>query len=87
MTLTEPTPRTFSSRFCSTWLAQVVSSCALCCCRRREMATLKTGWAGRVEARDARVLDLVAQQRADQRDLLAHVLGGLAAIDVEVELR
>jgi hypothetical protein len=40
----------------------------------------------RVEAEDARLLHLVAQVGADERDLLAHVVGGLAAIDVEVEL-
>jgi hypothetical protein len=47
---------------------------------------VEDGLRRRVEAQDARVLDLVAQQRADLRDLFAHVVGGLAAVDLEVEL-
>ena len=42
-TLTEPTPRTFSSRFCSTCVAQVVSSCGDCLPAGESTATLKIG--------------------------------------------
>ncbi len=75
-TVTEPTPRTFSRRFCSTWVAQVVSSWVLRLAVARQHGDVEDRLAGRVEAEDARLLDLVAQQRAHQRHLLAHVLGG-----------
>ena len=42
-TLTEPTPRTFSSRFCSTCCAQVVSSCGDLRPSGDSTATLKIG--------------------------------------------
>ena len=42
-TLTEPTPRTFSKRFSSTWLPQVVSSCGERLPSVEVMATLKMG--------------------------------------------
>ena len=41
--LTEPTPRTFSSFFCSTCCAQVVSSCGLFAPSGESSATLKIG--------------------------------------------
>jgi hypothetical protein len=41
---------------------------------------------GGVEALHTRFLDLGAEQRPHQGQLLAHVVGGLAAVDVEVEL-
>ena len=52
-TVTAPTPRTFSSFFCSTWVAQVVSSCGdvgvpaapLAPRSWASTATLKMGWA------------------------------------------
>ncbi len=41
--VTEPTPRTFSSRFCSTCVAQVLSSCADLLPSGESRATLKIG--------------------------------------------
>ena len=41
---TEPTPRTFSRRFCSTWSAQVVSSCALRAPSGEVSDSVKIGW-------------------------------------------
>ena len=42
--VTEPTPRTFSSFFCSTCVAQVVSSCGDFLPSVDSIATLKIGW-------------------------------------------
>ena len=87
--VTEPTPRTFSSRFFSTWSAQLVSSTAVMAwpaVASGSTASDQIGAAGRVEAQHARLLDLVAQGRADRRHLLAHVLGRLAPVDVQLEL-
>ncbi len=84
--VTEPTPRTFSRRWRTTWSAKVLSSCWLRCAVRRGQRQREDRPARRVEARDACVLDLVAQQGAHRGHLLAHIVGGLAPVHVQIEL-
>jgi hypothetical protein len=87
--VTEPTPRTFSSRFLSTWSAQLVSSTAFMAGPLAPSGnTATTRWRGwRVEAQHARLLDLGHGTFGRMAgDFLAHVLGGLAPVDVQLEL-
>jgi hypothetical protein len=67
-------------------VAQVVSSCGAAAAVGRSTATLKTGWLAGSKREMRGSLTSSRSSGLDGGHLLAHVLGGLAAVDVEVEL-
>ncbi len=81
--VTEPTPRTFSSRFLTTWSAIVVRSRKLRCLSLASLVTEieKIGRSAGSKRVTRGSLTSLRNGGLDQRDLFAHVLRRLRRID------